>query len=96
MSKSIERFTNQGGRVSVHDLHRAKVIRAKPGNVIFCARRAWDARAETGYMKHIEDEFQKIVGPIVDGKAETLVPEHKPAIDRMYALLAHAVSIQRA
>lgn len=85
-SKSIERFTNQGGHVSVHDLHRAEVIRAKPDNAIFCARRAWDERAETGYMKHIEDEFQKIAGPIVDGKAETLEPEHKPAIDRTYAL----------
>ncbi len=37
-------------------------------------------------MKHIEEEFQKIIGPIVDGTAETLVPEHKLAIDRMYAL----------
>jgi hypothetical protein len=85
-SKSIERFTNEDGHVSVHDLHRGEVIRAKPGNAIFCARRAWDEPAETGYMKHIEDEFQKIIGPIVDGTAETLVPEHKPAIDRMYAL----------
>jgi len=85
-SKSIGRFTNHGGHVSVRDLQRGEVIRAKPDNAIFCARRAWDQRAETGYMKRIEDEFQKIVGPIVDGKVATLVPEHKPAIDRMYAL----------
>lgn len=85
-SKSIERFTNQGGRVSVLDLHRRKVIRAKPNNAVFCARRAWDQRAETGYMKRIEDEFQRIVGPLVEGNAETLATEHKAAIDRMYAL----------
>jgi hypothetical protein len=85
-SKSIERFTNEDGRVSVNDLHRGQVIRVKPGNAIFCARRAWDEPAETGYMKQIEDQFQKIIGPVVDGTAETLVPEHKPAIDRMYAL----------
>jgi hypothetical protein len=85
-SKSIERFTNQSGRVSVHDLHRAKVISAKPNNAIFCAGRAWDQRAETGYMKCIEDEFQNIVGPILDGKTEPLAPEHKATIDRMYAL----------
>src|SRR5580700_8963929 len=50
-SKSIERFTNQSGNVSVHDLLRAKVFSAKPQNAIFCARRAWDERTETGYMK---------------------------------------------
>jgi hypothetical protein len=75
-SKSIERFTDQRGRVSVHELHRAQVIRAKkPDNAIFCARRAWDQRAEAGYMKRIEDDFQKIVGPIVEGKTQTLAPE---------------------
>lgn len=85
-SKSIERFTDQRGRVSVHELHRAAVICAKPDNAIFCARRAWDERAETGYMKRTEDDFQRTVGPIVDGKAQTLASELKAAIDRMYAL----------
>jgi hypothetical protein len=85
-SKSIERFTDQNGRVSVLELRRGKVIRTKPDNAIFCARRAWDERAETGYMKRIEDDFQKIVDPMVDGKAQTLASESKPAIDRMYAL----------
>jgi hypothetical protein len=85
-SKSISRFTNQSGHVSVHVLRRSKVIRAKPGNAIFCASRAWDERAEAGYMKSIEDLFQQIVSPIADGKAETIRPEQKPAIDRMYAL----------
>jgi hypothetical protein len=85
-SKNIGRFTNQDGYVSVHDLRRGEVISARPDNAIFCARRAWDERAETGYMKQIEDEFQKVIGPIVDGEAKILVPEHKPAIDRFYAL----------
>jgi hypothetical protein len=86
-SKSIERFTDQRGRVSVHELHRAQVIRAKkPDNAIFCARRAWDQRAEAGYMKRIEDDFQKIVGPIVEGKTQTLASELKASVDRMYAL----------
>jgi hypothetical protein len=83
-TKSIERFTNQNG--NVHDLHRAKVFPAKPKKVIFCASRAWDQRAETGYMNRIEAEFQEIVDPIVDRKTETLAPERKAAIDRMYAL----------
>jgi len=85
-SKSIGRFTNQSGYVSVHDLRRNKVIHAKPGNAIFCASRAWDERVETGYMKRIEDEFQQVISPIVDGRAETIRPKQKPAVDRMYAL----------
>ena len=37
-------------------------------------------------MKRIEAEFQEIIEPIVDGKTGTIVREHKPAVDRMYAL----------
>lgn len=85
-SKSIERFTNQSGNVSVHDLRRVKIFPTKSRNAIFCASRAWDERVETGYMRRIEAEFQKIVDPIVDGKVGTVAPEHKPAIDRMHAL----------
>jgi hypothetical protein len=84
-SKSIERFTDRRGRVSVYQLHRAKVILAKPNNPIFCAHRAWDEGTEV-YMKRIEDAFQRIVAPIVDGKVETLAPEFKATIDIKYAL----------
>ncbi|MGK3865243.1 hypothetical protein, partial [Enterococcus faecium] len=45
-------------------------------------------------MKHIEDEFQTIVAPIADGKTQTIAPEAKPFIDRMYALW-HTRSRQR-
>ena len=33
---------------------------AKPNYGIFCAMRAWDQRAERGYMKRIEDEFLRL------------------------------------
>ena len=48
------------GRVSLHDLTRSKVRLAKPNDGIFCAMRAWDQRAERGYMKRIEDEFLRL------------------------------------
>ena len=48
------------GRVSLHDLARSKVGLAKPNDGIFCAMRAWDQRAERGYMKRIEDEFLRL------------------------------------
>src|SRR5271166_2137887 len=47
--KSIARFTNNNGRVSLHDkLRNADRPRpAKPNDLIFCSRGAWDKRAET-------------------------------------------------
>jgi hypothetical protein len=83
--KTMERFT-QDGRLSVHLIARHKIIPLKPNNRLFCACRAWDQRAEAGYMKRIEDEFQAIVAPIIDNKVEAVASEHKPVIDRMYAL----------
>jgi hypothetical protein len=84
--KTMKHFAPPGGRVSVCLIARREVRSMKPKNALFCARRAWDERAETGYMKRIEDEFQAIVAPIIDGKVGVIASEQKPAIDRMYAL----------
>jgi hypothetical protein len=83
--KTMEQFA-QGGRISVHLLARGKVRPMKPSNALFCARRAWDQRAEAGYMKQIEDEFQATIAPIIAGKVGEITSEQKPAVDRMYAL----------
>jgi hypothetical protein len=85
-STSIERFADEKGYVSLHDLRRERIIRVKPRNAIFCASRAWDERTETGFMKRIEDEFQQIIGPIIEGKAGSIEPEQKRVVDRFYAL----------
>jgi hypothetical protein len=95
-AKSIERFTDQSGNVLVHDLRRAKVFSAKPRNAIFCASRAWDERAEAGYMKRIEAEFQIIADTIVDGNNVTLSPESRGRHRQVVCALAYAVAIQRA
>ncbi|MBR1175386.1 hypothetical protein JQ617_15595 [Bradyrhizobium sp. KB893862 SZCCT0404] len=84
--KSIKRFVGQSGRVSVRLLTRDKVIQARPNGAVFCASRAWDHRAETGYMKRIEDDFQRVVDPIVEGRSSVVLEEDKHSIDRMYAL----------
>lgn len=85
-AKSIERFVGADGRVSVQLLERNKLVRAKPDNPIFCADRSWDQRTETGFMKQIEDAFQAAVRPILEGRAESVLAEARPAIDRMYSL----------
>jgi hypothetical protein len=83
--KTMEQFA-QDGRISVHLIARGDVRSIKPDNPLFCARRAWDQRAEAGYMKQIEDEFQATTAPIIDGKVGVITPAQKPIIDRMYAL----------
>jgi hypothetical protein len=55
---SIERFADTTGKVEVWLRRSDKTFRASPDNPLFCARRTWDQRAESGYMKAIEDEFQ--------------------------------------
>jgi hypothetical protein len=85
--RSIERFADKEGRVETRllDPHN-KVIRPKPDNTIFGASRAWDQRAESGYMKRIEDRFQQVADAIIAGNITTVSEKERPAIDWMYAL----------
>jgi hypothetical protein len=83
--KTMAQFA-QKGRVSVRIKEPDKVLSLKVSHSIFCAHRAWDERAEKGWMKAIEDQFQKTVGPIVGRKLSSVPSNEKPIIDRMYAL----------
>jgi hypothetical protein len=83
---SIARFADAEGRVSLQDLARCKVRLAKPDDGIFCARRAWDQRAERGYMKRIEDEFQILASKIVEGALSEIGAAENGVFNRFYAL----------
>ena len=86
-TRSIERFADKEGRVDTRLLDpHDKVIRPKPDNTIFGASRAWDQRAEGGYMKQIEDRFQQVADAIISGNITTVSDKQRPAIDWMYAL----------
>jgi hypothetical protein len=84
--RSMQPFVDKSGRVAVFDILRNKTRLARTKDILFCAQRAWDQRAEAGYMKQIEDRFQKIVQPIISGQVNTVAPGQKPAIDSMFAL----------
>lgn len=85
-ARSIERFAGEDGRVSVHDLRTGRDWRPKPRDNLFCARRAWDQRAETGYMKGIEDGFQTVADAVIKGQTSLSTPEQKQAVEAMFAL----------
>ena len=84
--RSIKRFLNAGGRVEVFDKYTRKQRFAAPSDWIFCAKRVWDQRAETGYMKRIEDSFQKLADGVLSGAVTAIGPEQKRVVDDFYAL----------
>jgi hypothetical protein len=85
-ARSITRFATSGGVVQLCDLVRQKTRAAAPGDVMFCAMRAWDLRAERGFMKPIEDEFQGLAEKIISGILTTIGPAEKGTVDRFFAL----------
>jgi hypothetical protein len=85
-AKSIERFANPQGIVMVADALRKHVRPAKLGDLIFCARRAWDQRAEAGYMRRIEDAFQALADKIIDGSVSEIGEAEKLVVNDFYSL----------
>ncbi len=84
--KSISRFTNDSGHISVHLIKQNKVIRCKPNHEVFCVHRHWDQRAEAGYMKSIEDRFQALAESIVSCSHKKILLTDFSIINEMYAL----------
>ena len=85
--KSIERFANKDGVVHVHLVEHGRTVFLKPDDNNFCALRTWDQRAETGFMREIEDRYQGLAEKIEDGTiARRLNLEEKNVVTDMYIL----------
>jgi hypothetical protein len=82
---SIARFADAEGRVSLHDLIRSAERRPKPHDDIFCAKRAWDQRAER-YMSKIEDKFQILASKVIEGVVSEIGEAENEVFNRFYAL----------
>lgn len=83
--KSISRFC-KSGVVALHDNLRDLDRPAKPSDAMFCARRAWDKRAEAGYMKSIEDGFQQLADEIIADRVTEIDDTQKHAVDYFFSL----------
>jgi hypothetical protein len=66
---SISRFVGTDGKVSAILLNSGKAVRLFPDHSIFYTKRVWDERAEKGYMKSIEDDFQELADRVVAGQS---------------------------
>lgn len=85
-TKSIKRLTNVQGTVDVYDILRQRSRRAKPTDGIFCAKRAWDQRSESGYMLEIENQFQEVVEKTIADQCGIIDAEQKRRVNRFFAL----------
>ncbi len=84
-ARSIERFADAAGTVEVWLRRDDETFRASPDNPLFCARRTWDQRAESGSLKAIEDEFQILADRIANGGAR-LTAEESLAASKFFIL----------
>lgn len=84
--KSIERFYGSDGRVSVLRLGQTPGrLRVTAEHEMFCAKRAWDQRAESGYMAQIEKRFQRVADLVLYGDRRWLALEND-TVTVFYAL----------
>lgn len=83
---TLERFADHSGRIQVKHLRTGKVSRVRPDDQLFFALRLWDQRAESGYMKSIEDEFQTLATSILNGTVRNIGGDEKRVVDEFYAL----------
>lgn len=83
---TLNRFAHPDGLVEVH-LRDNRTVKLPVDNQLFCVDRMWDQRAEAGYMKKIEDNFQALVTDLEDGRVGPLSPTEHQAITRFWSLL---------
>jgi hypothetical protein len=84
--KSIERFANNDGFIETRIIKHNIVKLLKSDNPIFCGNRIWDNRAETGYMKSIENDFQEIATNICKDNKYKIEIENMRKISMFYSL----------
>ena len=61
---AISLFYDSDGKVELIDLSSGGIARRHKRAKIFCTKRTWDQRAETGYMVSIESEFHEEIDNI--------------------------------
>jgi hypothetical protein len=65
----IKRFANVEGKVELVRLPEGEHILAKPDAKIFCAKRAWDQRAEHMFMNEIEGKYKNLAEEIISNNS---------------------------
>lgn len=72
--------------MTVYLKSEAKTEKRKPEARIFCAKRAWDQKTETGIMREIEVAYQKLAERFLADSSKDLKQEDHDTISDMYIL----------
>ncbi|WP_306589408.1 DUF4238 domain-containing protein [Geothrix sp. 21YS21S-4] len=83
---SLDRFSNKDGRLHVRLITSKKYLHLESSHSLFCAERAWDERAEKGYMRGIEDEFQDLAREVIFSRQGSLDENTSLVATRFFAL----------
>ena len=82
----IKRFIGNDGKVQLFKLPQSETTLAKPDAQIFCAKRAWDQKAESIFMKNIEDNYKVIAEEIISNDNVKLGVNQNSIVTDMFAL----------
>lgn len=82
----IARFCDHTGTVAIKTLSDGVLKRAKPTAKIFCAKRTWDQRAESGYMLNIENNYRALAERVITSGHLSLSSEDSKIVSAMYYL----------
>lgn len=84
-ASAIARFCDTSGQVQV-TLKEGHSFRADPSNKVFCAKRAWDQRAESGYMLSIENEYRDYAESVIASGSLSVSQSGSAVVSAMYSL----------
>jgi hypothetical protein len=84
--RSLERFADGDGCVQVRSVKTSNILTLRPTNEFFTLARVWDQRAETGWMKRIEDSFQTLADNILSGRIEFIAGDHAWTVAHFFSL----------
>lgn len=84
----IKRFENKNKKVYCKSLKskNSKTVEINSNDSIFKVQRLWSEFSEKGYMKDIEDKFNRLVDNILDEKIKKFTAEQSRIIYDMYTL----------
>jgi len=82
----IKNFCDANGRVSFFEKSSTNTSLKTPSDASFCAYRVWDQQAESGYMKDIEGDFERLSKSIFDKKTVQLSKEDQEIATEMFCI----------
>ena len=82
----IKRFYNAKNKVELFEIKSGKITQKSAGESVFHAKRAWDQKAESGFMKKIEETFESLTADLLKGKEKAFTKEENLKISEFFFL----------